>query len=274
MTAFAPQHAALVGIVNLTSDSFSDGGRFIDPRAAIEHGERLLGEGADWLDLGAESSNPAGQGVPEAEQIDRLRPVLQHFAARGARVAVDTHRPKVMRAALDLGAAMINDITAVADPAAVAVLAATDVPIVIMHARNAGARAQAQPGASSGIVAEVTDFFRARMAALAHVGIAPERLILDPGMGFFLGSNPEPSLAVMKGLAQLVAAPGLGRPVYVSCSRKSFIGHVTGQPVDGRGPGTLAAELWALQAGVSYLRTHDVRAIAEARRVWSAIALA
>jgi dihydropteroate synthase type 2 len=273
----APGRAALVGIVNLTGDSFSDGGRFLDPRAAIEHGERLLAEGADWLDLGAESSNPAGQGVPVATQIERLRPVLQHFVAHGAQVAIDTHRPEVMRAALDLGAGMINDITALADPAAVALLAdvrVPRVPIVIMHARNPGARAQVMPGAGGAIVAEVIDFFRARVAALAAAGIAPDRLILDPGMGFFLGSNPEPSLAIMKGLAALVAAPALQRPIYVSCSRKSFIGHLTGQPPQGRGPGTLAAELWALASGVSYLRTHDVRAIAEARRVWLAIALA
>jgi dihydropteroate synthase len=272
MSAALPGRAALVGIVNLTTDSFSDGGRFLDPAAAIAHGERLLSDGADWLDLGAESSNPAGQGVPASIQIARLQPVLQHFVARGAQVAVDTHRPEVMRAALDLGAGMINDITALTDPAAQAVLAASAVPVVIMHARNPGARAQAVPGGSAEIVSEVIDFFRARIAALAQVGIASRRLVLDPGLGYFLGSNPEPSLAVMKGLAELVAA--LGHPIYVSCSRKSFIGHITGQPPAQRGSGTLAAELWALGAGVSYLRTHDVRAIADARRVWSAIALA
>src|SRR4051812_26821697 len=128
----------IVGIVNLTEDSFSDGGRFLDPTAAIAHGERLLGEGADWLDLGAESSNPDGQAVPPGVQIARLRPVLEHFARRGARLSVDTHHPEVMRAALDLGAGMINDITALADPEAARVLAGASVAVGVMFLRSGG----------------------------------------------------------------------------------------------------------------------------------------
>src|SRR4051812_2023522 len=176
----------IVGIVNLTEDSFSDGGRFLDADAAIAHGERLLDEGAAWLDLGPQSSNPEGQAVPVAVQIDRLRPVLQHFAPRGARLSVDTHQPEVMRAALDLGAAMINDITALADPAAAAVLAGSSVPVVLMFARNRGARAERAVAPHQGLVDEITSFFQRRIAALAAAGIARERLILDPGMGFFL----------------------------------------------------------------------------------------
>ncbi|HEY0715963.1 MAG TPA: dihydropteroate synthase [Polyangia bacterium] len=260
---------ALVGIVNLTTDSFSDGGRYLDRDAAIAHGERLLEDGATWLDLGAESSNPDGAPVPDDEQIARLAPVLDHFARAGVNLAVDTHRPAVMAAALAHGARMINDISALADPAAVTLLARHQVPVVIMHARNRGVRADRRPQPHVGIVDEIAGFFRARVAALASAGIETHRLILDPGMGFFLGANPEPSLAALAGLSHLATL--VNRPLYVSCSRKSFVGHVTGRPPAERGAGTLGAELWALRAGVSYLRTHDVRAVADAWRVWQAI---
>jgi dihydropteroate synthase type 2 len=258
----------IVGIVNLTEDSFSDGGRFLDPTAAIAHGERLLGEGADWLDLGAESSNPDGQAVPPGEQIARLRPVLEHFARRGARLSVDTHHPEVMRAALDLGAGMINDITALADPEAARVLAGASVPVVIMFSRSGGARAGRTVQPHLGLIEEMIAFFQRRLGALHDLGVRGERLILDPGMGFFLGSNPEPSLFVLKHLAAL--AP-LGRPLYVSTSRKSFIGAVLGRPPGERGWGTVASELWALARGAAYVRTHDVRALADAWRLWRAI---
>jgi dihydropteroate synthase type 2 len=260
--------AALVGILNLTEDSFSDGARYLDPAAAIAHGERLLAGGAAWLDLGPQSSNPDGQAVPAGAQIDRLRPVMAHFARQGARLSVDTHHPEVMRAALDLGAGMINDITAVAEPAAAAVLASAAVPVVIMFSRNGGPRAARAPGPHHGLIDEITAFFTARLDALAAAGIARERVILDPGMGFFLGSNPEPSLFVLRHLPALAA---LGRPLYVSTSRKSFIGHLVGRPPAERLAGTLATELWALQHGAAYVRTHDVHALADAWRLWRAI---
>jgi dihydropteroate synthase type 2 len=258
----------IVGIVNLTEDSFSDGGRYLDPAAAIAHGERLLADGAAWLDLGPQSSNPEGQGVPVAAQIERLRPVLQHFAAGGARVSVDTHQPEVIRAALDLGAAMINDITALADPAAVAALAAAQVPVVLMFSRSQGARAGRAVTPHQGLIEEITTFFQQRLTALPAAGIARDRLILDPGMGFFLGSNPEPSLFVLRHLEALAA---LGRPLYLSTSRKSFIGHLTSRAPAERLAGTLATELWALAHGAAYVRTHDVRALADAWTLWQAI---
>jgi dihydropteroate synthase len=265
-------HAAgapeIVGIVNLTADSFSDGGRFLDASAAIAHGERLLADGAAWLDLGAESSNPAGQPVPAEVELARLSPVLAHFVRQGARVSIDTHKPAVMRAVLDLGAAMINDITALEDPAAAEVLAGSRVPAVIMFARNRGARAERAERPHHGIIGEITAFFAERLQVLAERGIARERLILDPGMGFFLGGNPEPSLFVLGHLDALVA---LGPPIYVSTSRKSFIGHLVGRPPAERLPGTLATELWALTHGAAYVRTHDVRALSDAWRLWRAI---
>lgn len=260
----------IVGIVNLTSDSFSDGGRYLETGAAIAHGERLVGGGAHWLDLGPESSNPAGARVPDEVQLARLRPVLRHFVGAGVKVSVDTHRPAVMAAALDDGASMINDITAVADPQAAAVLARyPQAQVVLMFARNARARAEAVPRPYRDLLPEVLAFFRTRLAALADLGIDPGRTLLDPGMGFFLGSNAEPSLWMLRHLGSLGV---LGRPLYVSTSRKSFVGALVARPPLERGAGTLASELWAAQAGASFIRTHDARALADALAVWTAIA--
>ena len=260
----------IVGILNLTSDSFSDGGRYLETGAAIAHGERLVEDGAHWLDLGAESSNPAGTRVPDEVQVARLDPVLRHFVAAGVQVSVDTHRPAVMQAVLDRGAGMINDVTALGTSGAAGVLARhPGVPVVLMYSRNAGPRAEAVPRPHRDLVPELLDFFRARLAAAGADGVDPTRVILDPGMGFFLGSNPEPSLWVLKHLGALGE---LGRPLYVSTSRKSFIGTVLGRPPAERGPGTLASELWAAQAGVAFIRTHEVRALADALAVWTAIA--
>jgi dihydropteroate synthase len=260
--------AEIVGIVNLTEDSFSDGGRFLDENAAIAHGERLLAQGAGWLDLGAESSNPEGRAVPADVELERLRPVLAHFVRQGARVAVDTHKPEVMRAVLDLGAAMINDITAAADPETARALAGSTVPVVIMFARNRGVRAERAVQPHQALIEEIIAFFEQRMDLLAGRGIPRERLILDPGMGFFLGSNPEPSLFVLKHFHALAV---LGQPLYVCTSRKSFIGTLLGRAPGERLSGTLATELWALAHGASYVRTHDVGALSEAWRLWRAI---
>ncbi len=261
--------AQLVGIVNLTEDSFSDGGRTLEPAAAIAHGERLLAEGAHWLDLGAESSNPDGKAVPAEQEIARLAPVLRHFKRAGARVSVDTHKAAVMRAVLAEGADMINDITALESPDSVQALAGHAIPVVLMFSRSRGARADRTTRPHHGLIEEIQDFFRARLAELERQGIDRGRVLIDPGMGFFLGANPEPSLWVLKHLGALAA---LGCPLYVSASRKSFIGHIAGgKPPAERGPGTLAAELWALQAGAAFVRTHDVGALADAWALWRAI---
>ena len=260
----------LCGIVNVTADSFSDGGRYLAPEAAIAHAERLVAEGARWIDVGAESSHPQAAPVPEALQIARLGPVVRHLAAAGIPVSVDTHRPAVMQAVLDLGAGMINDITALGAPGAAALLARyPEAKVVLMFARNAGPRAEVQAQPHEGLSGELIAFFRARLGTAAAAGIAEDRLILDPGMSFFLGSTPEPSLWALKHLPALAA---LGRPLYVSTSRKSFIGAVLGgRPAEGRGAGTLATELWAAQHGARYVRTHDVRALADALALWQAI---
>ncbi|WP_218082833.1 dihydropteroate synthase [Anthocerotibacter panamensis] len=259
----------LVGIVNITADSFSDGGKFLSTEAAIAQGEKLLSEGADWLDLGAESSNPDGQRVDSATEIARLAPVVQHFKKLGAQVAVDTHKAAVMRAVLDLGADLINDITALVDPQAARVLVDyPTVPVVLMFARNRAPRAEKQVQPYHDLIPEIQTFFTQRLAALTAQGLARERFILDPGMGFFLGSNPEPSLWVLKHLGAL---HHLGQPLYVSTSRKSFIGTILGKPPGERAIGTLVSEIWALNQGVAYIRTHEISALAQARQLWMAI---
>lgn len=260
----------LVGIVNVTADSFSDGGLFLSPDAAVRHGAELLERGATWLDIGAESSNPDGQRVDAATEIARLASVVPHFVRAGARVAVDTHKAEVMRAALDWGAEMINDVTALGDPEAPGVLRAfPDAAVVLMHARNSGMRAERRSGDATRVVDQIRAFFAARLAWCAEQGLQVGRFILDPGMGLFLGSNPEPSVAVLRGLPALAA---LGHPLYVSVSRKSFLGAITGRGPRERGAATLAAELWCAEQRVAYIRTHDPGALRDALLVRAALA--
>lgn len=259
----------LVGIVNLTEDSFSDGGRFLDVRRAIAHGERLIADGADWLDLGAESSNPFGKTVEAAEEIERLAPLVRHFKAAGAKLSVDTHKPSVMKAVLDLGADMINDITALQTPGgADALLARSDASVVLMYSRSGGARAQTAERPYRALVPEIIEFFRRRIGELERAGLRRDRILIDPGMGYFLGGNPEPSLWVLSHLDELSA---LGQPIFLSTSRKSFIGAVLGKQTSERGIGTLASELWAIEHGAAFIRTHEIAPLAQAYRMWRAI---
>ena len=259
----------LVGILNLTEDSFSDGNQFLDLRRAIAHGEQLINDGADWLDLGAESSNPFGKKVPEDVEIERLTPVIRHFKSSGAKISVDTYKPAVMKAALALGADMINDITALQTPGSVDVLAAKpDAAVVLMYSRGAGPRAETTERPYQTLISEIIDFFQRRIGELTKAGLSRDHILIDPGMGYFLGGNPEPSLWVLRHLDQLAA---LGQPIFLSTSRKSFIGSVLGKPVLEREGGTLATELWAIQHGAAFVRTHDVARLAQAYRMWRAI---
>jgi dihydropteroate synthase type 2 len=273
----------ILGIVNVTADSFSDGGRFLDPDAAVAHARQLAADGADWIDLGAESTHPDAQDVPADIEIERLTPVIRRLRADGLRVSVDTHKPAVMRHVLGLGAAMINDVCGFEDADSAAAVRDGDARLVVMHARGAGegagtgSGARAQRGAAADprtIVAEVIEYFRARIAALAAAGIARQRLILDPGMGLFLSPDPGVSLAVLGGLSRLRE---LELPILVSTSRKGFIGRLLAdasgapRPVEQRGAGTLISEIWAATQGVAYVRTHDVRQLRDALRVQAAI---
>lgn len=262
--------AAFWGILNLTADSFSDGGRYLGVEAALAHARQLVASGADAIDVGAESSNPAGQQVSAREEVERLAPIVTALVREGVTVSVDTVKPEVMGEALRLGASVINDVTGFRDPRSVEVLGAfPDARAVVMFASQSGPRAERRPRASEGLIDEIAQFWEDRVKAFTAAGVVRERLLLDPGMGFFLASNPEPSLTVLKHLPELRA---LGTPVLVSTSRKSFIGSTLGgRDVENRGAGTLATELWALAHGADVIRTHDVAALVDAWRLWRAI---
>ncbi len=253
----------LMGVVNVTSDSFSDGGRFLDPRAAIAHGRRLREQGADVLDIGGESSRPGAQPVSEDDELKRILPVVG--ALRDLPVSVDTRRPAVMRAALAAGACMINDIEALGAPGALEAVAASDCAVCLMHKRGDPATMQRDPQYAD-VVAEVRDFLAARLAACEAAGIARERLAVDPGIGF--GKTLAHNLALLRRLAELAR---LGVPVVVGWSRKSSLGAITGRPVEERLAASLAAALLAAQAGATILRVHDVRETRDALAVWQAL---
>lgn len=263
----------ILGIVNLTRDSFSDGGRFVEPDAALEHARRLRADGADIIDLGAESTHPDAEHVPADAEIERLSPIVSALKRDGAFVSVDTYKPLVMRAVLALGADLINDVRGLREPGAIDALRAADCRIILMHSSAAGPRAERVDVSPLEIVDRVRAFFEERIATLTTAGIARERLILDPGMGFFLGRDPLVSLTMLRDLHRLRA---LKLPICLSTSRKSFIGTVLAdagspRPVEQRAAGTLATELWAAVQGVEYIRTHDAGALRDAWRLWRAI---
>jgi dihydropteroate synthase type 2 len=261
----------LVGIVNITADSFSDGGRFLDPAAAIAQARRLAAGGADIVELGAAASNVAARKVAPAEEIRRLDPVIAALADDGTRLAVDTCEPETQRFALASGVAYLNDIRGFPDAAVYRDLAAADCRLVVMHAIAGDGRAARVDLSADEVWCRIEAFFAERVAALEHAGIARDRLILDPGMGFFLSTRAEASLRVLTGLGRLKQAFGL--PVMVSVSRKSFLAAITGREAPGqRGPATLAAELYAAAHGADYIRTHDPAALRDGLAVIEALA--
>ncbi len=262
-----PGGVRLLGILNLSPDSFSDGGRYADPDDAVAHGRRLLEGGAWGIDIGAVSSNPDGRGLPPEQELQRLETVIARLEP--ARISVDSFAPAVQRA-LAPRVAMLNDIRGFPDPSVWPVLAASSCKLVVMHALQDG-RADRQRGDPATIVDRVERFFEQRLEQLTGAGIAEERLILDPGMGFFLGSDAASSIAVLRALPRLRARFGL--PWLISVSRKSFLGTILGgRSPDDRGAATLAAELFAVEHGANWIRTHDPRALADALRVRAALA--
>jgi dihydropteroate synthase type 2 len=258
------------GIVNVTRDSFSDGGRFLAAPDAIARARQLLADGADVIDVGAESTHPDAEVVPAEVERDRLLPVVQALVAAGAEVSIDTRKPAVAAALAAAGARWWNDVDGLRSDAALAVARALPghVKFVAMFSRSRDGRAVRGVDETAGLLAAIRVFFAERIAAFAAAGIARERLVLDPGMGFFLGDTHAHSLVVLRHLAALRREFG---PLLVSVSRKSFVGALTGAPAPARGPGTLAAELWAARAGVEWIRTHDVRALRDALTVEHAI---
>jgi len=253
----------LMGVINVTPDSFSDGGRFVDARAAIAHGCRLIEEGADILDIGGESSRPGAQAVAGREELDRVLPVVK--ALKDFPVSVDTRRPAVMRAALEAGASMINDIDALSAPGAIEAVAAGDVAVCLMHKKGDPATMQQDPRYDD-VVAEVRGFLAARIADCERAGIERDRIVVDPGFGF--GKTVAHNLSLLKQLPELVA---LGVPVLAGWSRKSSLGAITGRPVGERLAASLAAALLAAQQGARILRVHDVRETRDALAVLQAM---
>jgi dihydropteroate synthase len=258
----------VMGIVNVTPDSFSDGGRHADTAAALRHCEQLVAEGADILDIGGESSRPGAAPVSLEDELARVLPVVEGALRLGVPLSVDTVKPEVMRRALELGADIVNDIAALQAPGALqAVAAFPHAGVCLMHMRGEPATMQQRP-AYDDVVAEVVGFLRERLAALAAAGIATERIVLDPGIGF--GKSVEHNLELLRRQGELLA---LGRPLLLGWSRKSTLGALTGREVGERLPASLAAALAAVQHGAHIVRVHDVAATVDALRVWGAAGL-
>ncbi len=253
----------LMGVVNVTPDSFSDGGQFLDSQAAIAHGRRLIEEGADILDIGGESSRPGARAVAEDEELRRVLPVLK--AMKDVPVSVDTRRPAVMRAVLAEGASMINDIEALTAPGALDAVAETDCAVCLMHKKGDPATMQQAPSYAD-VALEVRDFLAARISACQIAGIEKDRITIDPGFGF--GKTVQHNLTLLKRLAELAA---LGVPVVAGWSRKSTLGTLTGRPVGERLAASLSAALLAVQHGATILRVHDVRETRDALAVMQAL---
>lgn len=257
----------VMGIVNVTPDSFSDGGAHFDPDAAVAHGLRLAEEGADILDVGGESTRPGSDEVPVEEELRRTVPVIARLAREtGLPVSIDTSKPEVMRAAVEAGAGMINDVHALRREGALDAAAALGVPVVLMHMLGAPRSMQESPRYDD-VVGEVHRFLAERIFAAEMAGIERRRIVVDPGFGF--GKTTDHNLAL---LAQLERFGELGVPLLAGLSRKRSIGEITGRerPAD-RVAGSVAAHLVAAQRGARILRVHDVAATVDAVKVWAAI---
>jgi dihydropteroate synthase len=257
----------VMGIVNVTPDSFADGGRHAEVGAAAAHCEALVTEGADILDIGGESTRP-GAAAPDVDQeLARVLPVVRHAVTLGVPVSVDTSRPEVMRAALDLGADIVNDVRSLQRPGALQVLAGHPTAgVCLMHMRGEPGTMQAAPEYGD-VVAEVRRFLETRVLALQAAGVARERIVLDPGIGF--GKTAQHNLALLCRQRELLAA---GLPLLVGWSRKSTLGAITGRPVGERQAASVAAALAAVSRGAAIVRVHDVAATVDALKVWRAAA--
>jgi len=254
-----------MGIVNVTPDSFSDGGRFFDAALALDHARRMASDGADLIDIGGESTRPGAAPIVLEEELARVIPLAETLARDGIAVSVDTRKPEVMRAAIAAGAAMINDVCALTVEGALDACAASEVGVCLMHMCGEPRTMQQAPSYGD-VVAEVRDFLLARAQACIAAGIAPSRIVLDPGFGF--GKTLAHNLALLRALPDLAAA---GYPVLAGLSRKASLGQITGRGVGERLPASLAAALAAVARGAAIVRVHDVRATVDALKVWLAV---
>ena len=257
----------IFGIVNVTPDSFSDGGAFLDPARAVEHALKLAADGADILDVGGESTRPGSDAVSETDELRRVIPVLERLAGQTAvPLSIDTNKAAVAREALRAGASIVNDISGLTfDPGMIDVCRDSDCGVVVMHIQGTPKTMQTDPRYGD-VVAEVAGHLDGRVTDLAAAGIDPERVLLDPGIGF--GKTPRHNLDLLAHLAQLQRG---GRPVLIGHSRKRFIAKIVGHPLDEREAGTLGISLAAAQLGADYLRVHDVRQTRDALTAWSAV---
>lgn len=255
----------VMGIVNVTPDSFSDGGRHLSTAAAIAHAYQLLEEGADILDIGGESTRPGAARVSEQEELDRVLPVLEGLRQINRPISIDTTKPAVMRAALRAGASWVNDVNALQEAGALAAVAASDAAVCLMHKQGTPETMQNAP-VYDDVLAEVMTFLQQRIAACIAAGITKERIVIDPGFGF--GKSLAHNLLLLKHLRQFTT---LGVPVLAGLSRKSMLGTLTGREVGERLPASLAAALIAVQNGAQIVRVHDVRATVDALTIWNAV---
>ena len=259
----SPSHTdfTVMGVVNVTPDSFSDGGRYIDADAAISHGLELQAEGAEILDIGGESTRPGAEPVDAAAELERVLPVIDGLRARGAtaQISIDTSKATVAVAALEAGATIINDVTALrADPEMAAVVAASGAQCCLMHMLGEPRTMQDDPRYDD-VVSDIKAFLEERMAFAVAAGVAEERILLDPGIGF--GKTVEHNLELLARLDEVVA---LGRPVVIGTSRKGFLGRITGRPVDDRLAATIATNVLAYERGARVFRVHDVAPVRDA----------
>jgi len=261
------RRTALVGIVNVTPDSFSDGGRYFDLEKAIAHGVDLVREGADVIDVGGESTRPGARPVSAREEMERVLPVIRGLRrAVSVPISVDTYKADVARAALDEGADMVNDISALRlDPGMASLVAAEKVPVVLMHMQGTPQTMQQRPQYRD-VVEEVKEFLQSRIRFALEGGVEPGRIIIDPGIGF--GKELEHNLALLRGLPILAS---LSQPILVAPSRKTFIGKILGVSPEERLEGSLAAAVAAVLAGANMIRTHDVKGAYRAMRIADAL---
>jgi dihydropteroate synthase len=259
----------VMGIVNATPDSFSDGGRHAEARAAMAHCEQLLREGADLLDIGGESTRPGARQPSPDEELTRVLPVLRHAVSLGVPVSVDTSQPEVMRAALELGVDIINDVRSLRRPGSLPLVAAhPGCGVCLMHMTGEPETMQQTPQTGGDLVTAVVAWLRRRRDEALAAGVAAERIVLDPGIGF--GKTPEQNWALLQRQAELLA---LQQPLLVGWSRKSTLGALTGRPVAERLVPSVAAALACAQRGARVLRVHDVAATVDALKVWAAAGL-
>lgn len=256
----------LMGVVNVTPDSFSDGGLYLDPDAAIEHGQELEAAGAEILDVGGESTRPGAEEVSPGEELRRVVPVIEGLAGGGAEISVDTSKAAVAGAALEAGAAIVNDVTALrGDPAMAALCADRGATVVLMHMLGTPRTMQRDP-VYTDVVAEVKSFLAERLEVAVAAGVSVERIWLDPGIGF--GKTAEHNLELLRRLGELRE---LGRPLVIGTSRKSFIGRLDGSDAGERLGGTIASSVLAAAEGADVLRVHDVAEVGQAMAVAGAI---